>query len=299
MSGPPSLARGAATVFSLRASVWSPFWPSITVAPSVDPVGAVSFNSAAYVVNSAAAVPLTLTSQRSDRINVTVSFKISAAGYLLPPENLVLATAGGELAQKRRSSGHEKWAAQRVDGGGREGAGSASGFPRSLVCLTAFLRCLSFFFLFVPRLSPFSRALRAAAIWTLVSAAKCKAGGTLVGTAARDSPVANHAVGFWDPHSVIYSKRAKLFYIFSSSAVSDAPQPLQRAGDGGRGRGAGTGVRGWRRTDRRATWPRFRVARCSIVAGLRECANVRVCVCARVDRCRTGETSASSTRRRS
>ena len=102
MTGPPSLARGASTSFTLRASVWSPFWPSITVTPTVDPLGAVSFNSASYVVSSAAAVSMTFTSQRSDQINVTVSFKISSAGYLLPPENLVLSTAGGERTQGRR-----------------------------------------------------------------------------------------------------------------------------------------------------------------------------------------------------
>jgi hypothetical protein len=118
VTGPPSLARGAATAFSLRASVWSPFWPPITVTPSVEPAGAVGFNLGSYVVNSAAAVPLTLTSQRSDQINVTISFRVSSTGNLLPPENLVLSTAGGEIAQKRRSSGHEKWAAQRAERGG-------------------------------------------------------------------------------------------------------------------------------------------------------------------------------------
>lgn len=127
VTGPPSLARGAATVYSLRASVWSPFWPAITVTPSVEPVGAVGFNLGSYVVNSAAAVSLTLTSQRSDQINVTISFRVSSTGNLLPPENLVLSTAGGELAQKRRSGGHEKWAAQRAERGSG-GRGVSCGF---------------------------------------------------------------------------------------------------------------------------------------------------------------------------
>jgi hypothetical protein len=100
VTGPPSLARGASTSFTLRASVWSPFWPSITVTPTISPVGAATVGGS-WIVNSALPRTLTLTSQRSDQINITVSFQLSSAGYLLPPENLVLATAGGERTRDR------------------------------------------------------------------------------------------------------------------------------------------------------------------------------------------------------
>ena len=100
ISGPPSLARGASTVYTLRASVWSPFWPSITVTPSIEPVGAATFGGM-WIVDSAGARTVSFTSQRSDQINITISFQLSSAGYLLPPENLVLSTAGGEHTRDR------------------------------------------------------------------------------------------------------------------------------------------------------------------------------------------------------
>jgi hypothetical protein len=97
--GPPSLARGAPTYYTVQASVWSPFWPAILVTPTVEPVGAATLTSGFYI-NSASAQSISITSQRSDQINITISFRLSTPGYLLPPENLVVATAGGESEHK-------------------------------------------------------------------------------------------------------------------------------------------------------------------------------------------------------
>lgn len=121
--GPTLLSNGVPTSFFLSPSVWSPFWPAVTVSAVVQPAGAVTFSPSSWTLNSATSRTVTLTGRRSDDVAITVTFVLSSTGYVVPPPNIVLSAVGAGVFSiaggwKCRGSSSNDATVQRVAGSG-------------------------------------------------------------------------------------------------------------------------------------------------------------------------------------
>ena len=95
VTGPTLISNGVQTQFILSPSVWSPFWPAITLSAVVLPAGAVTFSPTAFTMSSGSSNTVWITSTRSDDVTISITWTLSSAGYVVPPENLILTSVGG------------------------------------------------------------------------------------------------------------------------------------------------------------------------------------------------------------